>query len=161
MTKRRNFEPLYYFQSDTLKMLCGKSPNIARGNDIFTLTILRNKILACQLAIEMSSGKGNNESESKHAWWSPENSIEKVAETSVVFPPNKAFAMSNCPKCQKKVKSTEDYQFDYMGLIPERCWLHSEGSEIGPNCARELTYPSQSCQVTHCYSNYLGSLQQK
>ena len=47
--------------------------------------------------------------------------LKKVAETSMVFPPNKAFAMSNCPKCQKKVKSTEDYQLDYMGLIPERC----------------------------------------
>ena len=54
-------------QTNTFQMLCGKNPNIARGNDIFTLTILRNKILACQLAIEMSSGKGNNESESKHA----------------------------------------------------------------------------------------------
>ena len=28
--------------------------------------------------------------------------LKKEAETSMVFPPNKAFAMSNCPKCQKK-----------------------------------------------------------
>ena len=108
-------------------MFCGKSPNIARGNDIFTLTILWNKILACQLAIEMSSGKGNNESESKHAWWSPENSIEKKWLKPVQYgvSSQKSFCNVQLPKMsKKKVKSTEDYHLDYMGLIPGRCWQY-------------------------------------
>ena len=40
---------------------------------------------------------------------------------------------------KKEVKSTEDYQLDYMGLIPGRCCVHSEGSKTGPNCARRQT----------------------
>ena len=40
--------------------------------------------------------------------------LKKVAETSVVLPPNKAFAMSNCPECQKKSNPRKTTSLDYI-----------------------------------------------